>query len=209
VVLAFEGVLLRPWRVADAPAALRGLTDPEFRRWNTPRSPVVDEAGAVRFIRARAEGWESGRQASFAVIEAGEDRAAGADGAVLGSVAVNLIDPWMRSGRMSYWVLPEARGRKLATRAVEAATRWAFDALGLHRLELGHALGNVASCAVARNCGYLVEGTLRGIMHDPAGGFRPMHLHARLATDPPPARATGPGGPADGVSGAGRRACGA
>jgi RimJ/RimL family protein N-acetyltransferase len=171
------GLLLRPWRAGDEPAALRGLTDPEFRRWNSPLVEVTDEEGARAFIRNRAKGWERGDSATFAVVE---------DGAVCGSVGIGAIDPRMRRGRVSYWTLPQARGRGLARRALEACSRWAFGDLGLHRLELGHALGNAASCAVALRCAYEYEGTLRGAMIDPAGGFRAMHLHARLADTPAP-----------------------
>lgn len=177
VEMEWRGLLLRPWRDSDAPAVLRGLTDPEFTRWNTPKSSITDENGAQRYVRERARGWQRGDSASFAVVE---------DGTVLGGVALNRIDWWMRSARVSYWTLPEARGRRLASRALEACTRWAFHDLGLHRLELGHAMGNDASCAVARNCSYDLEGTLRGAMLDPAGGFRQMHLHARVAPDRQP-----------------------
>ncbi len=166
------GLLLRPWEAGDEAVALRGLTDPEFRRWNSPMVEVTDAEGAREYIRNRARGWRRGDMATFAVTE---------DGVVGGSVGVALIDWRMRSGRVGYWTLPEARGRRLAPRALEACTRWAFRDLGLHRLELGHAVGNDASCAVARRCAYSHEGTLSGAMLDPAGGFRAMHLHARLA----------------------------
>ncbi|CAM5693262.1 Acetyltransferase OS=Streptomyces fumanus OX=67302 GN=GCM10018772_31150 PE=4 SV=1 [Streptomyces fumanus] len=85
-------------------------------------------------------------------------------------------------------MLPEARGRGVARRALLLATRWAFDDLRLHRVELGHALGHDASCRVAERCGFGYEGTLRGAMFE-AGRqdrFRDVHLHARLATDPEP-----------------------
>ncbi|MFM9662845.1 GNAT family N-acetyltransferase, partial [Streptomyces scabiei] len=74
-------------------------------------------------------------------------------GAILGHLGVNDIDPFMRVARVGYWVLPEARGRRVATRALALGARWAFDVLGLNRLELGHAVGHDASCRVAERCG--------------------------------------------------------
>ncbi|MEU6174408.1 GNAT family N-acetyltransferase [Streptantibioticus parmotrematis] len=172
------GLLLRPWEEGDAPDMLRGLTDPDYLRWNPPAAePVEDIEGAIDFVRTRALGWRRGETASFAVLE---------DGVVRGSINVNSIDPRTGSGRVGYWTLPEARGRRLASRALEACTRWAFRDLGLHRLELGHAVGNDASCGVARRCGYAYEGTLRDALPDVDGGFLTVHLHARLATDPAP-----------------------
>jgi RimJ/RimL family protein N-acetyltransferase len=70
-------------------------------------------------------------------------------------------------------------------RSLALAGRWAFEGLGVHRLELGHAVGHEVSCRVAERCGFLYEGTLRGAMFE-AGrqdAFRDVHLHARLATD--------------------------
>lgn len=188
VELKAYGLLLRPWEETDRHAALRGLTDPDFRRWNSPLHPVHDEDDAIRFIRERAEGWERGTMATYAVTGDGNGDGAGAEGGiVLGHIGVAMIDFRMRCGRVGYWVLPEARGRRVASRALEAVSRWAFRDLGLHRLELGHAVGNEASCGVAHRCVYAFEGLLRGAMIDPAGGMRDIHLHARLSTDPAPA----------------------
>jgi RimJ/RimL family protein N-acetyltransferase len=114
-------------------------------------------------------------------------------GATLGQINVWAVSRPLRYGRVGYWVLPEARGRGIATRALLLATRWAFTDFGLYRLELGHALGHEASCRIAERCGFPYEGTLRGAMWeaDRQDAFRNCHLHARLATDPDPEAGTG------------------
>jgi len=179
-----HGLLLRAWRVGDegdAAAVLRGFADPEFRRWNTPLTPVDDLAAAYDFLRGRQEALESGDSVSCCVTD--EDT-----GEVLGHVGVNAIMPAFRAARVGYWVLPEARGRRVATRALSLASRLAFGELGLYRLELDHALGHEVSCRVAERGGYRYEGTVRGAMFE-AGrqdAFRDAHLHARLASDPEP-----------------------
>ncbi|MFJ4921055.1 GNAT family N-acetyltransferase [Streptomyces sp. NPDC088725] len=176
------GLRLRAWRADDSgdlTAMVRGSTDPEFLRWNTPLVHVTTEAEAAQAIRSRAEGWQRGDKAHFCVTE---------DGTVVGHVGLGLLDLRLRHARVGYWVLPEARGRGVARRALELCTRWAFEQAGLHRIDLGHALDHVASCRIAERCGYLPEGTLRDGMFE-AGhqdAFRDVHLHARLATDPPP-----------------------
>ncbi|MFB9462131.1 GNAT family N-acetyltransferase [Streptomyces cinereospinus] len=165
---------------ADAEAWLRGLSDPDFRRWNTPLSPVTDLDSARASLRGKADSTANGTSASFRVTDA-------ATGATLGHVGVNEIDHVFRLARVGYWILPEARGRRAATRALDLAARWALTDLGLHRLELGHAAGHDASCRIAVRCGFPAEGTLRGAMWE-AGrqdAFRDVHLHGRLATDPP------------------------
>ena len=179
-----HGLRLRPWRaddVRDLDAIVDGRNDPEFRRWNTPTHPFADRAGAERFVRAQAVARAEGTGMLFCVCEEGGD-------APLGQVGLQRIDRAVRLSRVGYWVLPAARGRGVATRALDLVARWAFTDLGLHRLELGHAVGHEASCTVARRGGFRYEGTLRGSMF--AAGrrdaFRDAHLHARLASDPAP-----------------------
>ncbi|MFS8199473.1 GNAT family N-acetyltransferase [Streptomyces sp. CWNU-52B] len=176
------GLWLRPWDAdaeEDVQAWLRGYTDPEFQRWNTPLRPVDTRAQAQDSLRARIKTAQEGVSTSFCVTDA-------RNGLRLGHIGVNDIDHVIRVARVGYWVLPDARGRQVATRALALASRWAFEELGLHRLELGHALGHEASCRIAERCGYPCEGTLREAMFQ-AGrldAFRDVHLHARLATDP-------------------------
>ncbi|MGW1745681.1 GNAT family N-acetyltransferase [Streptomyces sp. NPDC002092] len=179
-----HGLRLRPWDAdseADVAAWLHGLTDPEFRRWNTPLKQVDDLAGARESLRGKALASADGSGASYCVTDA-------SSGAVLGHVGVNMIDLVQSVARVGYWVLPEARGQGVATRALAVAARWALTDLRIHRLELGHALGHEASCRIAERCGFRYEGTLRGAMWE-AGrqdAFRDVHLHGRIATDPEP-----------------------
>ena len=179
-----HGLRLRQWRAdsdTDVDAWLRGLTDPDFRRWNTPMKPVTDVDSARDSLGTRSGTAADGTRVSFCVTDI-------STGAILGHLGINDIDPFMRLARVGYWVLPEARGKRVATRALALGARWAFDSLGLNRLELGHAVGHDASCRVADHCGFRYEGTLRGAMFEAERQdlFRDVHLHARVAQDPEP-----------------------
>ncbi|MEV0976863.1 GNAT family N-acetyltransferase [Streptomyces sp. NPDC049915] len=175
---------LRRWDPAsdaDAETFLRGCSDPEFQRWNTPLRPIATLADARATLRAKADAADAGTGVAFCVEDV-------ESGTPLGHIGVSRIDRAMRSATVGYWILPEARGQGIATRALSVATRWAFTDLALHRLELDHAVGHDVSCKVAERCGFRYEGTLRGAMWE-AGrrdAFRDCHLHARLATDPEP-----------------------
>ena len=179
-----HGLRLRLWNAdseTDVEAWLRGHLDPEFRRWNTPLKLVDDLDDARQSLRAKALTSADGSGASYCVTDA-------VSGAVLGHIGVNMIDLVLSVARVGYWVLPEARGQGVAARALAVASRWALTDLGIHRLELGHALGHEASCRIAERCGFRYEGTLRGAMWE-AGrqdAFRDVHLHGRIATDPEP-----------------------
>ncbi|MGV9450202.1 GNAT family N-acetyltransferase [Streptomyces sp. NPDC003635] len=170
-----------PESEVDVEAWWRGRTDPEFARWNTPLRFTTDLDSAREQLRAAARSAAEGASAPYCIADA-------TSGRPLGHIGVNVVNRVMNMARVGYWVLPEARGRGLATRALALAARWSFTDLGLHRLELDHAVGHDASCRIAERCGFTYEGTLRGAMweagrHD---AYRDMHLHARLAEDPEP-----------------------
>lgn len=84
------------------------------------------------------------------------------------------------SAEVGYWTAGHARGRAVASRALEALTSWAFGTFaedGLVRLELLHSEDNTASCRVARKCGYPLTARLPAVPpHFPLDG----HLHTRL-----------------------------
>lgn len=180
------GLRLRAWdpeSADDVDAWLRGHLDPEFLRWNTPLRDITDSAAARESLRGKVAAMEAGTGVTFCVTDA-------EDGTVLGQVGLNVVDRVQSSANVGYWVLPEARGQGVAARSLRLATVWFFAHIGLHRLELGHGIGHEASCRIAERCGFRYEGTLRGAMWE-AGrrdAWRDVHCHARLATDPDPAR---------------------
>ncbi|MDX3854711.1 GNAT family N-acetyltransferase [Streptomyces sp. AK02-01A] len=176
-------VLLRPWGPwgAEREEVLDGLVsaaaDPLIALWNP--LATADRAAATAWLDARDQGWERGVGAAFAVLAA--------DGALLGSVSVRWVDRADGLAMTGYWTLPEARGRRVATRATAAATAWAFATAGARRIEIAHAVGNEPSCRLALRCGYPAEGTLRDSHLFGDGAYHDEHLHARLAADPEPA----------------------
>jgi RimJ/RimL family protein N-acetyltransferase len=163
----------------DAPVVARALADPDIALWNPSASAARSTSAerAVLWIADRAQ-WAADH-ASWVVR--------GPDGVVVGAVSLHHLDDAMRTGEIGYWMLPASRGRGIGAAAVDAAARYGFDSLGLVRLELYHAVENVASCRLAERCGFAHEGTARqsfvygdGLRHD-------EHLHGRLADDAWPA----------------------
>ncbi|MFC7830988.1 GNAT family N-acetyltransferase [Streptomyces sp. NPDC057375] len=179
-------VSLWPWSqdAARCPGMLDGIitaaADPLISVWNP--LPASNRKSALRWLETREEGWECGTQASFAAMTVTDD-------VLLGNVTLQWVDRADGRAMISYWFLPLARGRGIATRATTAVTRWAFRSSGARRIELTHAVGNEASCRVAERCGYRPEGTLRQARRLGDGAYHDGHLHARLVADPDPAGA--------------------
>jgi RimJ/RimL family protein N-acetyltransferase len=169
------GLVLRPWRPADAPALLAAFSDPAISWWH--RRSVDSLAEAEQLIAGWTQAWHEETAGQWAVT-------GGTDAAVLGRVVLR-VDFEFGQAECGYWVLPAARGTGVASRAVLALSDWALHDLGVHRIELIHSVANLASCQVANKAGYLLEGTKRSAsLH--ADGWHDMHLHARTAGQPGP-----------------------
>lgn len=172
VLPAAQGLLLRPWESADAPVFLSAYQDAEIRRWHT-RRPLT-EARVLEWFDAYRRDWVGEKGGHWAVAHEGGD--------VLGRIALRGFDFDDGIADISYWVLPAARGRGVATNAMAALSAWALDEIGFYRLYLDHSTRNQASCRVATKSGYLLEGTQRSAaVHD--DGRHDMHLHARTRED--------------------------
>lgn len=167
--LAGDAVTLRPWEADDVDTVVRAYADPAIQRWHVQdRSPTEAE----QWIAGWPGRWAAGTGADWAVADD--------TGAVVGRIGFNHVDLFEGDAAVAYWVLPEARGRHIAPRALTALARWAFDDVSLVRLALRHSVHNRASCRVAERSGFGLEGTqLRAGRH--ADGTHDMHLHARVA----------------------------
>ena len=76
-------------------------------------------------------------------------------GSVVGRITLNTIvrGPF-QSCSIGYWLSEDRTGRGLATQAVDEIVRLAFDTLGLHRVEAGTLVDNVASQRVLARTGF-------------------------------------------------------
>ncbi|MEA3077015.1 MAG: hypothetical protein QOF60_1923 [Actinomycetota bacterium] len=171
-----DGFVLRRPREEEAKEAFALLHDAEVRRWN-PQHDVTSERAVAEWCRRGAD-WSAGDHATFSIVE-------GTTGRLAGNVSLHRIDTDHDSADVGYRIAPWARNRGRATLAVAAVTEWAFATLGLYRVQLQHAIANEASCKVATNAGFVLEGVLRQASRiGPAPTDRSDdHLHARLATD--------------------------
>ena len=82
------------------------------------------------------------------------------DGELAGGIGLD-IDTLSNSGEIGYWLAKPYEGRGIVTRACERFFDMAFDELGLHRMELQAASGNLRSRAVAGRLGMHEEGVAR------------------------------------------------
>ncbi len=123
---------------------------------------------------AGVRAWITDGQARFAILDGGE---------LAGMLSLTGVERGpIQSAMLSYFVDQARAGRGVATRAVADAIAYAFGELGLHRLEAGTAVANLASQRVLERNGFTLVGTLRRhlLLH---GVWTDHLLWERLADD--------------------------
>ena len=139
-----DAIRLRAFTEDDVPAIVAACQDPEIPRWTRVPAPYT-EADARSFVAAPPD-------QAFAIVDRVSGELAGAIGAHPDG-----------DGRVEigYWVVREARGRGVATRALRLLARWAVEELAAARMQLYTDPENTASQRVAERAGFRREGTLR------------------------------------------------
>ncbi|MHB1089135.1 MAG: GNAT family N-acetyltransferase [Acidimicrobiales bacterium] len=160
--------VLRPWLAKDAPALLAAYAERDIQHWNLR---TLDAAESEQLIESWSEGWRNETAAQWAIART-------TDGLAIGRIGLRTIDLSAGEAEVSYWVASHARRAGAASLALVTLSEWALEDLGLHRLELGHSVHNRASCGVATNAHFVVEGTLKSaLLH--LDGWHDIHWHAR------------------------------
>ena len=77
----------------------------------------------------------------------------------------------MRGAHIGYWIDQRFASRGYTTRAVKLLTKFGFDGLKLHRIEINLRPENEASKKVAVKAGYVLEGSRNNYLHI-AGDWR-------------------------------------
>jgi len=171
-VLKGERVVLRPFRDADEQRHVEACSDPVSQHWLAalpfPYTPAVARAYVASSIWAAA----AGTKATWCIADRRSDT-------LLGSISVmdlGGVDP--TQGEIGYWMHPDARRRGYVSEATRLVVEHCLDpqGLGLRRIALYAAEGNVASNAVAVAVGMRHVGIQTGA--EPLGDGTYADLHA-------------------------------
>lgn len=168
-------LLLRPWRYDDVGVLTRMGADHALRRWTS--FPAGNTEEIRQWVTAQHDGRETGDRISYAVLEA-DPR-----GVRAGEPAAHVVLKLHQGagqpvGEVGYWTAAHARGRNVASRALDELCRWAFERYAparLTQLELIHQVDNHASCRVAAKTHFSLLQVLPPRPPWPSEG----HLHVR------------------------------
>jgi [ribosomal protein S5]-alanine N-acetyltransferase len=94
------------------------------------------------------------------------------DQVLIGQITLGgIIFGAMRGAHIGYWIDQRFANRGYTTRAVKLLTKFGFEQLRLHRIEISLRPENEASKQVAIKAGYLLEGARNNYLHI-AGDWR-------------------------------------
>ena len=102
------------------------------------------------------------------------------DGKIAGKIGFVDVDENM--GEVSYWLAKEYTGRGIMTRALNLMSDIGFNKIGLNRIQLTLDVDNICSEAVAKRCGFQLDGILRKYFLL-RGVPRDMKMFSKLKTD--------------------------
>lgn len=133
-------------RIDDRPALVDAFDDAVMRRY-VPQYDVRTAAEAGDYIAERTAGWLDDNSCTWAIAEP-------TTGRLLGEVTLKNIDVNRATAAVAVWVHRDVRGTGVASTALDAALRFGVGALGLERVDYVCDIGNSASAALARKCGF-------------------------------------------------------
>jgi RimJ/RimL family protein N-acetyltransferase len=153
IQLTDEEILLRPFGLDDAPglhcAVRESLED--LKPWMSWATDGYSEQTAREYITIARARWQEHTFYALAILRGRH---------LLGACTLSSLHSIYRFCNLGYWVRTSCRGQGIAGRAAQLAARFAFEQLGLVRVEIVIAVGNQASVRVAEKIGAHAEGVL-------------------------------------------------
>ena len=154
-----DGVVhLRAWQLSDLTCIRRASQDARIPEATTVPAPYTEQDGRA-FIRRQWQRTERGQGWSLAVVDL-------VSGTAIGNVVL-LRRPQAGVAGIGSWIVPGARGRGAASRAVGLLATWGLDRAGFARIEAWVEPDNLGSIRVMERCGFVAEGRLRSFLAFP------------------------------------------
>ena len=172
-MLAGATVTLRELRASDAPSLFALLTTEEVSRFISPPPSTVD--GFEKFIDWTLRQRSVGSYACFAVTVAGYDTA-------VGIFQVRALEPGFGTAEWGFAIGSDFWGTGVFQEGAAMVLEFAFDTIGVQRLEARAAVKNGRGNGALQKLGCVQECRLRKSFHK-NGEYIDQVLYAMLDTD--------------------------
>ena len=153
IELTDDEIVLRPFRFEDSTGLYQAVHESlkQLGPWMSWANESYTVATAREYITIARARWEERTLFAFAITRKDE---------ILGGCTLSSIHSVYQYCNLGYWVRRSRHGQGIAGRAAKLAARFAFEKVGLVRVEIVIAVGNQASIRVAEKIGAHYEGLL-------------------------------------------------
>lgn len=146
-------LILRPFTLDDAPTVKELVGEWEIAETTGSIPHPYEQEMAEGWISTHQEFFDKGEAVSLAITLKPE-------GTLAGTIGIHLNNTH-RLAEMGYWIGKPYWNQGYCTEAAREMLRYAFEELGLNRVQAQHMTKNPASGRVMQKIGMKYEGTLR------------------------------------------------
>ena len=151
IFIETDRLILRKYRLEDADDGVEGLNNLNVSKWLAKVPYQYTKEDAIKYINKSIDN----NLYNFAIVLKSENK-------VIGATQLSNID--LENGVSSgggIWINEKYQGQGYGSEAFGARIKYAFEVLGLRRLENGFFDGNKSSWEMQKKFGYKIEGTKR------------------------------------------------
>ena len=150
LVIETERLILRSYKLEDADSLVIGLNNPNITRWMSYVPSPYTKKDALDFINMSL----NNKLYNFAIVLKSNNE-------LIGGLQIRNIDDRNKTASGGIWINEKYQGKGYGKEAFGARIKFAFEVLGLRRLENGFFEGNERSWKMQEGFGYKIEGKRR------------------------------------------------
>ncbi len=171
-----ERLTIRAPRVEDAQEVIDAVNEslPELRPWMPWAAEPPQLEGTVGRLRHSIAKWITREELLLHAYLKGTST-------FVMSSGLHHIDWQAGKFEIGYWVRTKYMGQGFVTEAVNGITAFTFRHLQANRVQILCDAQNIRSAAVAKRCGFLLEGILRHDSLDATGELRSTMIFSKLS----------------------------
>lgn len=165
----FEDVSLRPLQSDDATDIYNTIVAQKeyLGRW----LPFVAFTDSVQFTQEFVDSSMKMEDETFTIRK---------DNKFIGLIGFKATDKGNCKTEIGYWLSSEYQGQGIVTRAVEQLCKYAFENLGINRIQIKSAVGNTQSSNIPKRLGFSFEGIERAGELFSDGSFADIEVYSIL-----------------------------
>ncbi|MFB5661178.1 GNAT family N-acetyltransferase [Alteribacillus sp. HJP-4] len=177
-ILQTERLLLRPYRLEDAPRVTKIANDERIAATTLAIPHPYHLEDAERWIKQHPAVVENGEAYPYAIVKKAANE-------LMGTVTIR-VDQTHHNGELGYWIGTDYWGKGFTTEAVRRIMDFGFHELRLQRIFAPIMRKNTASAKVLQKAGLFYEGTLRNHILK-WGQYEDLDYYGKLVKDNEPA----------------------